>query len=154
MSDWCVKIFSIFIFFAAYDYQWRSWRARSRGTGRRRRGGGHHWRHPQVHRGVSPSRVAMLLLIALLPGPKCLWGYLHPHSLFGSAYIAMHFCFQVCCWVMNEWRVAINLNSGLLKGGILLPVTCWLTLELLLTLSIPSCNTKENLESDQGVRFL
>jgi hypothetical protein len=41
---------------------------------------------------------------SLLPGPR-LSGYLNPHSLFSSAYIAIHFCFQACYWVMNEeWQ--------------------------------------------------
>jgi hypothetical protein len=158
MNRQCWKLVYIFRLKA---YQRRSWRVQSRGTGRI--GGGRHRRHPQVHQGGALVAANGLLCLrqgqrhsywSLFSQAPSLWGYLHSHSMFGWAYIAMHLCLQVCWWVMNEWRGASNINFGLLKDEILLPTTCGITLKLFLAIWIPSLNKKDNLESDQGVRFL
>jgi hypothetical protein len=111
------------IYFRLKAYRRRSWRAQSRGFGRS--GGGCYWRHPQVHWGGALVAANGLLYLRQGQWHSC-WSLPRPlaYEVISTpilAYIAMHFCFQVCCWVMNEWRV-----------GILLPTTCCLTLELFL----------------------
>jgi hypothetical protein len=120
MNRLCWKLVYIFRLKA---YRRRSWRARSKGTGRRREA---RWRTSLATStkciGEALWWLPMDYDVLYIKGSTALAdhssprpspsGHLHPHSLFSSAYIAMHFCFQVCCWVMiyewmnKEWQAA------------------------------------------------
>jgi hypothetical protein len=107
---------------------WR--RIRSRCTRRSRCGDGRHWQHPYIHKctGEAIRWLTMDYTVSVKgsdappdrSSPKPLaYQVISTLILCLVQLIAMHICFQVCCLVMNEWRVASNINSGLSKDEIL-----------------------------------